>query len=126
MGMFNSTGPSVYDDVGLSYGLNRLTVTVTAVDGITKKIYTVDIYRIADTNANLDSLIVSAGNLMPAFHPDTLRYRDTVPIDSLGEVRIRVNAASGKATLSVSGEDDWFSGNTYYLYNFQILRKLTL
>ena len=68
---------------------NSFSITVTAEDGSTKKIYTVTVIRARSSDANLADLQVSAGSLNPAFHPDSTNYR--------------VNAAHTVTNVSVIG-----------------------
>ena len=58
---------------------SRITITVTAQDGVTSKKYTLNLSRGANTEASLSSLVVSAGELSPAFASGTLIYSLTAP-----------------------------------------------
>ena len=58
---------------------SRITITVTAQDGATSKKYTLNLSRGANTEASLSSLVVSAGELSPAFASGTLSYSLTAP-----------------------------------------------
>ena len=58
---------------------STVTITVTAQDGTTSKRYTLNLTRGGSTEANLSSLVVSAGALSPAFASGTSRYSVTAP-----------------------------------------------
>jgi hypothetical protein len=53
-------------------------------------------------NVNLSGLTLSAGNLTPAFSPQTLNYSATVP-EGADTVTITPNAADAGSTISVNG-----------------------
>jgi len=61
-------GSSTYDncDGALAVGSNSITITVTAEDGVTKRNYTVAVTRVADTNAEIESISLSHGGLLTA------------------------------------------------------------
>ena len=67
---------------GFVMGLNMVRVTVTAEDGVTKKVYTIFVTMVP-SNANLTNLTVSPGTLSPYFtsgNPNynvSLHYYDT-------------------------------------------------
>ncbi len=86
----------------LAVGSNRITVTVTAENG-SKKDYYISVTREQDpnykasSNADLSSLIISGGQLSPAFSPQTTKYIVYVPyeVTSFG---LSGTAADAKAT----------------------------
>ena len=53
------------------------TITVTAEDGKTKKVYTLSFTYLPSTNANLQAIYLD-GVLQSGFAPDTYEYKDTV------------------------------------------------
>ena len=59
-------------------GINTIQVKVTAQDGITTKIYTINITRLPSNIADLGSIYLSSGILTPVFSSNTLNYTDTV------------------------------------------------
>jgi hypothetical protein len=58
--------------------------------------------------ARLDTLTVSAGKLSPAFHPDSLTYRDTVGL-SVSSVRLSAILKDATANMKLKGKA-WGSG----------------
>ncbi|MFC1585687.1 FISUMP domain-containing protein [Fibrobacterota bacterium] len=93
-----SNNPS--DSIGLNDGQNEIAVTVTAEDGETTQTYTITIFRIG--NPDLSGISLSAGSLIPAFHPDTTNYSV-----ELGEVNpsisITPTSASTTAVIKING-----------------------
>jgi hypothetical protein len=59
----------------LDVGENRIALTVTAEDGTTTKEYTVTVRRNGSGNADLKTLAMSAGTLIPPFAPGTPNTR---------------------------------------------------
>ncbi|MFY7899720.1 MAG: FG-GAP-like repeat-containing protein, partial [Chitinophagaceae bacterium] len=59
--------------IALALGSNIVEILVTAQDGITTKLYTVDIIR-ASTDANLSNVTISAGSLTPVFAANITEY----------------------------------------------------
>jgi len=80
----------------LIVGSNNFALRVTAEDGVTQKIYTVNVIRASggggNNNANLKSLTVSAGTLTPAFNPNTTSYT--------------VNVVNTVTTITITGTPD--------------------
>ncbi|GGA12676.1 hypothetical protein GCM10008018_67130 [Paenibacillus marchantiophytorum] len=70
--------PVVVGGSNLLVGDNTVTVTVTAEDGTTKKVYTVIIVRAANSDASLSALEVD-GTSVANFDPNTLTYTVNVP-----------------------------------------------
>ena len=103
---------------GFVMGLNMVRVTVTAEDGVTKKVYTIFVTMVP-SNANLTNLTVSPGTLSPYFtsgNPNynvSLHYYDTSIVvtptisDPLGTLRLRINngawvsASSGRPSAAL-------------------------
>ncbi len=108
----------------LTTGDNTITLTVTAEDGSIRE-YTVTVTREKSSNADLDNLIVSQGELSPAFSSDVTSYTVSVAneIDSItvtGSVfdeTAELSSESGAAqslsegdntiTLTVTAEDGY-------------------
>ncbi len=53
-------------DGALAVGANTIAITVTAADGVTKKIYNVSVTRVAETNAEIEKIALSHGGLLTA------------------------------------------------------------
>ena len=98
-------------------GLNTITITTTAADGVTTKTYTltVTVPSAPSSNANLATLGQSVGRLTPSFTTGTTSYTDNVsnatatitlkPVSSDGTASIKVNGAavaSGTATAPIA------------------------
>ncbi|MDR0968951.1 MAG: cadherin-like beta sandwich domain-containing protein, partial [Lentimicrobiaceae bacterium] len=62
----------------LAVGDNQFAVTVTAEDGSTTQVYTVNIRR-QSNDATLSSLTADPAKLWPAFSPDIYTYYDSLP-----------------------------------------------
>ena len=89
----------------LSYGGNRINVTVTAPAGNTKT-YTINVNRKDDrsSNNNLDSLSVSDGSLSPGFNSNTTEYSISVPF-SVTSLNIKYKASDSKSKVSVNNNN---------------------
>lgn len=89
----------------LSYGANKITVTVTAPAG-NKNNYTITVTRKDDrsSNANLDSLSVGDGSLSPGFNPNTTNYSISVPY-SVTSLKLNYKVADGKSKVSVHNNE---------------------
>jgi len=96
---FNVSGGSV-----LNPGLNTITVTVTAQDGITVKVYTIFVTRQGGPNANLSNLAVSSGTLSPAFASSGTSYTVTVP-NSVTSETLTPTLSDSNASFDISGGD---------------------
>lgn len=120
--------------VNLNTGDNTVNVVVTAEDSSVKKTYTIKIYRMLSSNANLSSLSSTDGLITPAFDKDTKDYTLTVPYevenanvtavkeDSSANVVINGNTGlqvgTNNATITVTAED-----GTINTYNLVITRQ---
>lgn len=89
----------------LSYGGNRINITVTAPAGNTKT-YTINVNRKDDrsSNNNLDSLSVSDGSLSPGFNSNTTEYSISVPF-SVTSLNIKYKASDSKSKVSVNNNN---------------------
>jgi len=90
----------------LSVGLNPITITVTAENGITTRTYTVNVTRAA--NATLQSLSVLEGAISPTFAPNTFSYNlsvgyevDSVTISATANDPLSIVSGIGRRALSV-------------------------
>ncbi|MCI9016024.1 MAG: hypothetical protein HFJ53_02500 [Clostridia bacterium] len=90
-------------NTNLQVGRNTITITVTAEDGVTKKVYTIIATRKAaplSKNANL--LKIEGINLTPVFNKNTLNYTATVA-NGVTSVNIKPQVEDAKATVKVEG-----------------------
>lgn len=110
----NTDGATVTGDgtIDVSSGSGTATITVTALDGTTTKEYTIDITvnQTPSDNANLASLSVDAGSLVPAFDPETTEYNVAVP-EGTTTVNISAETADTNATVSGTGGVDVSGGS---------------
>ncbi|MCX6019417.1 MAG: cadherin-like beta sandwich domain-containing protein, partial [Chloroflexi bacterium] len=89
----------------LIVGTNRITVTVTAQDGVTVKRYVVVVTRAGSNNTNLSSLALSAGTLTPAFVSSTMSYAASVAngVTSVVMTPTRSDANAAVVVANASG-----------------------
>jgi hypothetical protein len=64
--------------IPLSVGINSIGIEVTALNGLSKNLYSMDILRKLGAIADLDTLYLEGGRLTPAFSPKILDYQDSV------------------------------------------------
>lgn len=97
-------------NIPLQIGPNTVTILVTSEDASVQRTYTLNITRRDSPDASLTGLSVSAGELSPAFSPETTAYSMTLPdgvfsfsftptatlIGALGNSTISINAAPVK------------------------------
>jgi len=81
-------------------GNNTITITVTAEDGTTTKIYPITVVRAASNDATLKSLTVSNGDLSPAFAASVIEYTVNVANDVTA---ITVTGVANHAEARVDG-----------------------
>ncbi|MBB3968392.1 gliding motility-associated-like protein, partial [Mucilaginibacter phyllosphaerae] len=67
-------------NLALNPGDNNVEVDVTAEDGTSRQIYTVNLRVATSSSVSLGGITLSAGTLNPAFSPLSTGYRVTVPI----------------------------------------------
>jgi alpha-tubulin suppressor-like RCC1 family protein len=87
--------------IDLAVGPNVITVEVTAQDATTVKTYNVTVTRLS-ANADLASLIPSAGTLAPAFAAATTSYTSNVAY-SVTNLTLTPTVADSTATVRVNG-----------------------
>lgn len=97
-----ATSGQPFGPIGLTIGVNILTVRVTAQDG-SAKVYTIEITRPPSSNANLSQLAISAGALSPAFSEDTLDYSLSVP-STTTSTTVTATVADETASVQVNGQ----------------------
>jgi autotransporter-associated beta strand protein len=104
------TSGSPSGPISLSVGTNVITNVVVSADTTVTNTYALTVTRTAiSTNANLASLVTSAGTLTPAFNSNTLSYAATVPY-SAASITVTPTAANAFATITVDG-NPVLSGN---------------
>ncbi|WP_165689786.1 cadherin-like beta sandwich domain-containing protein [[Flexibacter] sp. ATCC 35103] len=89
------------EDIPLQVGENTITTIVTAQDG-TISTYTVVVTREPSSNAGLADLVLSEGDLSPAFTEGNKDYTATVPND-VASITIKPVDADATATITVNG-----------------------
>ena len=88
--------------VELSVGSNTVTVTVTAANGTTNKVYTVVVTRAEADNADLSSLSVRNSAISPTFDKEITEY--TLQVNyPIGTVHVTAVPADSGATVKVNG-----------------------
>ena len=99
----NTSTVRVVGGTNLQVGANTITVTVTAQDGVTTKVYTVTVTRGApSSDANLSGLTLSSGTLSPAFSSSGTSYTVAVP-NSVTSIGVSPTPSNGWATVQVTG-----------------------
>ncbi|MCX6979247.1 MAG: cadherin-like beta sandwich domain-containing protein [Verrucomicrobia bacterium] len=90
--------------IALNVGANVITTMVTAQDGVTTKTYTVTVMRATppSNNADLSSLLPSAGTLSPAFSNTITSYTESVP-NATASMAVTPTVAQANATVTVNG-----------------------
>ena len=100
------TSGSNTNSISLSLGSNVIKFKVTAEDGVSEKIYILNILRVPSTDANLLNLIPNSLNFSSNFTPLTTSYICSVPnafkafriiptlSNELGNVQVRINNGS--------------------------------
>ncbi|MGG1554219.1 cadherin-like beta sandwich domain-containing protein [Paenibacillus ferrarius] len=89
--------------IPLAIGDNHIAVTVTAMDGITSRTYTITVSRPLLFDATLSSLTLSAGTLTPAFSPATTDYSAEVD-NQIASVKVTAGTTDGGAIMKVNGQ----------------------
>lgn len=92
--------PSAY--VPLTVGNNPIQVVVTAPNGTTLQVYTINVTRPVSSNANLSGISVSSGNLSPAFASGTTVYTNSVSATTQS-VTVTPTVSEANATVTVNG-----------------------
>ncbi len=99
-------------EVSLDKGSNVITVEVTAGDG-SMRVYTLEIIRGLDSNANLKSLTSDIGTLSPIFNPSVTDYTISVE-DTVTDINLEALAESDEANVSISGPSPLEYGNNEF------------
>jgi sugar lactone lactonase YvrE len=87
--------------ISLDVGSNTITIAVTAQDGTTTKLYTLNITRSISANADLSGLTLSSGTLSPAFDSETIGYTASVG-NNVSSITVMPTAADGISTVTVN------------------------
>ncbi len=72
-------GSQQSNQFNLNIGSNQIELLVVAQDGITTKLYTINIIRAGSPNPDLSNLVLSVGTLSPSFSTGNISYTATVP-----------------------------------------------
>ncbi|ACM21054.1 cytochrome c, 20 heme-binding sites [Geotalea daltonii FRC-32] len=88
--------------IPLAVGSNTINTVVTAQDGSTTTTYTVVVTRAPSTNANLSSLTLSNGTLIPAFASGTTYYTASVT-NGTTSVTVTPTVQDSTATVTING-----------------------
>jgi len=91
------TSGSASGSIALTVGTNTITVVVTAQDASIKT-YTLTVTRAQSSNADLSSLVLSAGTLSPIFGAATTSYTSSV---AFGTTNITVTPTKADANASI-------------------------
>jgi hypothetical protein len=83
----------------LSVGMNIISVTVTAEDGVTTEEYVLSIRRLRGPDASLMALDIEPGDLSPAFVSTTLNYQTVVP-DGTTSAVVTATTSDVSATIA--------------------------
>ena len=96
----------ILNNSDFSYGENKVTIEVTASDGLTKKEYNIIVYRQPDIEKRCDliELTVDKGVLTPSFEANTLVYEVNLPYE---EEKITVSAKSLDNTATITGTGEY-------------------
>ena len=85
----------------LNVGNNTITTVVTAQDGTTTQSYTVTV-NMGASNTTLTNLVLSSGNLSPAFSSATGSYMANVP-NNISSITLTPTASDPTTTIMVNG-----------------------
>ncbi|MDL2228578.1 cadherin-like beta sandwich domain-containing protein, partial [Odoribacter sp. OttesenSCG-928-L07] len=96
----------------LEVGDNTFFVTVTAEDEAYSEVYTINVYRLSG-NATLSNLVISYGNLDPAFSSNQFEYDVTVGYD-VYEINITAETNDVNANIDGDGLRTVFIGNNIF------------
>lgn len=88
--------------VSLNVGTNLVTLLVGAENGIDTTVYTLSIRRTPSSNADLSSLELSHGTLVPEFAADSLTYQVKLPY-SVSAITVTASVYHEGATVQVNG-----------------------
>jgi hypothetical protein len=88
----------------LAVGETTINIVVTAPNGVTQRTYTVTVTRraAASSNADLASLSLSPGTLVPSFSAAATSYTVS-EVSSVGSVTVSATAAESGAAITVQG-----------------------
>ncbi|MGF7040599.1 cadherin-like beta sandwich domain-containing protein [Mucilaginibacter lappiensis] len=101
----NASNPS-YTNSGLFAGNQRITVRVTAPDGVNFTSYALNVLRPSVNQAFLGNIVLSSGTISPAFSRNTVNYTATVA-GNVSSVNFTPATAEANATITVTN-----AGNT--------------
>ena len=89
--------------IPLNIGINNITITVTAADGLTTMSYSIAFTRAASPNANLANLKINNGTIVltPAFNFNTISYTASVPA-AMATINVIPATADANATVTIN------------------------
>jgi hypothetical protein len=98
------TSGSASGSISLSVGSNTITISVTAPDTLTTKLYVITVTRAAvvSSDTTLRSLTISAGTLTPSFSSGTESYTDSV-INAVSSLTVTPIASQSASVINVNG-----------------------
>nr|WP_197486688.1 cadherin-like beta sandwich domain-containing protein [Mucilaginibacter sp. L294] len=96
--------PGPGNNVNLGFGNNAVTIDVTSEDGTSHGTYTVNIYRLRSSNANLASLSFPfITSLNEEFNPNVYEYTATVADSTYTGIPLTAISASENAIVKIDG-----------------------
>ena len=113
---------------------NYYSVTVTAEDGITKKIYKIKVNRPKSSDISLSNVEVTGATLSPNFSKTTYEYTITVPYNS---TLFTIQGTPNVATTTVIGNGEYTTSNSVVqltttaengdskIYKFNVIQALS-
>ncbi|TSD67510.1 hypothetical protein FFF34_009000 [Inquilinus sp. KBS0705] len=93
-------------NIPLTVGQNAINIIITGPDSVVAATYTINVYRKKNI---LTAIVLSTGTLSPAFSPDSLNYKVTVPL-ATSSIKVTPTANAIAAAIKVNG-DIVLSGN---------------
>ena len=100
-GSIVSSGAPSYP-VSLDVGANNITIAITAQDGTTKSVYTINVTRVPSTISTLFDLTLSSGTLSPTFATATTGYTSIVS-NGTNSISLKPTASDASASIKVNG-----------------------
>ena len=95
------------NSIPLLFGLNNISIKVTAQNGTTIKIYTLSIYRFS-VNAKLSNINLIGTPYLPTFHTDTLTYAANV-LFGINNIKVSSILADTSARIKIKMNNGVFT-----------------
>ncbi|MCD7971548.1 MAG: cadherin-like beta sandwich domain-containing protein [Candidatus Azobacteroides sp.] len=103
------------EDTALTLGENTFEIVVTAEDGIATQTYPIHVIRNPNTDTTLRKLVISEGELSPAFSPVVFEYTVTVPYETTTfAVLTAIPTDEENATVEITGNSELTVGNNIF------------